>query len=152
MSDKPMTELEKLRAELKAKREANEAREAAFLQAAELEEAKRLIAIENKREEAYASGLTPDQLIEMHWPAIGRVLVRTPPELIYDKFAKKSGMLRAELKDDLAVYEELAHACVLVPDPKEFLRDARERCPHARVQLGGALLQRMRDRLEDEGK
>jgi hypothetical protein len=149
---KEPTELEKLRAQLEAKRNANKAFEDAAAEANEVEETKRAIAIEDKRAECYAAGLLPEQLGEAEFPAIGRVLFRSPPELIYDKFAKKSGMLKAELKDDIAVYDEVAHACVLVPDGKEFLRLSRERNPHARVQMGSALLQRMRDRLAAEGK
>lgn len=149
---KELTELEKLRAELKAKREANKVVEDQAAASAEVEETKRAIAIEAKRAECYDAGLLEGQLGEADFPAIGRVLFRSPAELVYEKFAKKSGMLKAELKDDTAVYDELAHACVLVPDGKEFLRLSRERNPHARVQMGSALLQRMRNRLAEEGK
>lgn len=151
-ADKPKSKKEMLLEQLAAKRAGNEAVERAREDAAELEDLERQILIEDKRKEAYASGLLPEQLLEPSWPGIGRCLARTPSDLVYREFAQKSGMLKGELVGDIAIHEKLAMQCMLVPDGKTFLDDARKRNMHAPVQFGTAMIERMKGRLGQEGK
>lgn len=155
MSDtnaKPKSKLDLLREELEAKRAANVAIESAKAEQAEVDDLQRRIEIEDKRSEAYASGLLPDQLLEPSWPGIGRCLARTPADVVYREFATKSGMLKGELSGEIADYEKLAMNCMLVPAGRKFLDLARERNSHALVQFGHAMQERMRGRLNEEGK
>ena len=146
-----MADLEKLRAELAAKKAANEAK-SSTLGMSDEEKLRREIAIEDKRQEAYESGLLEEQLLECEWPGIGKCLARTPSNPVYQEFAMKSGMLRGELVNDPAVHKRLAKFCMLVPTGDEFLAMATERNPHAPIQFGSAMLERMRGRLGAEGK
>lgn len=149
---KAPTELDILRATLAAKKAANEARNQEHADVAELENLKREIAIEEKRAEAYASGLLEEQLLECEWPGMGKCLARTPRDDMYREFAHKSGMLKGDLVNDIAIHERIAGLCMLVPEGKEFLALARKRNPHAPVQFGSAMIKRMQGRLQDEGK
>ena len=144
--------LEKLREELAAKRAANEAK-SATLGMSEEDKLRREITIEEKRAEAYASGLIEEQLLECEWPGIGKCLARTPSDVVYREFAVRSGMLKgADLTNDVAVHEKVAMACMIVPSGDEFKKIARERNPHAPIQFGGAMLDRMRGKIGAEGK
>lgn len=148
---RPKSRVEELREQLKAKRAANEAAPAAHGMSEE-DLLLRDIAIEEKRAEAYAAGLLETQLIEGEWPGIGKCLARTPSDTVYREFAHKSGMLKGEMVNDIAVHEKVTLQCMLVPDGKTFIDLARSRCPHAPVQFGGAMIERMRGRLSNEGK
>jgi hypothetical protein len=143
---------EELLAKLAAKRSANAVIETARDEEVEIAGLERQILIEDKRKEAYDAGLLPEQLLEPEWPGIGRCLARTPSEAIYKEYAHKSGMLTGELVNDIAVHEKLAMNCMLVPDGKTFLEEARKRNTHAIVQFGTAMVARMKGRLNEEGK
>jgi hypothetical protein len=147
----PRTGIELLREQLKAKRDANEATANARGMSEE-DQLKREIEIEEKRAEAYSKGLIEEQLLEPEWPGIGRCLARTPSDTVYREFAHKSGMLKGELVNDIAIHEKIAMQCMLVPDGKTFLELARKYNPHAPVQFGGAMLKRMGDKAASEGK
>lgn len=149
---KPKTRIEVLREELALKREATERAERAQAEVIEIESLDRLIKIEEKRQEAYASGLKADQLLECKFPGLGHCLARTPSDLIYRNFAKASGMLKGELQNDIRNYELLAQNCLLVPTGSEFLEDTRRVNPNALIQLGSALIERMRGTVEASGK
>jgi hypothetical protein len=152
MGDQAKSKKEILQEQLAAKRAANQAIETARDDAVEIETLERQILIEEKRSEAYAMGILPEQLLEPSWPGIGRCLARTPSELVYRDFAQKSGMLKGDLAGDLAVHEKLAMNCMLVPDGKTFLELARSRNMHAPVQFGTAMIERMKGQLSAEGK
>jgi hypothetical protein len=149
---KSKTPKELLAETLAAKRAANLVVESARDEAVEIEDLERQIAIEDKRAEAYTMGILPEQLLEPHWPALGRCLARTPSEAVYRDFAKTSGMLRGELVNSLEIHEKLVLGCMLVPDGKSFLEQARKRNPHAIVQFGSAMIERMKGKLNEEGK
>lgn len=146
------SELDILRATLAAKRAANEAHNQERADADESEQLKRAIAIEEKRAEAYASGLLEEQLLECEWPGIGKCLARTPRDDMYREFAHQSGMLKGDLVNNIAIHERIAGLCMLVPEGKDFLVLAKKRNPHAPVQFGSAMIKRMQGRLQDEGK
>lgn len=154
MSDttKPKSKKDLLREQLAAKRAANQAIETARGDAVEIEDLERQILIEEKRGEAYAAGLLPEQLLEPVWPGIGRCLARTPSEPVYREFAQRSGMIRGELTGDIATHEKLAMNCLLVPEGKAFLDLARARNMHAPVQFGQAMIERMKGQLNEQGK
>lgn len=142
--------IEELRAELEAKRAANFAKEATqHDEAAELE---RGIAIEDKRAEAYALGLVEEQLLTINFPGIGACLFRTPQDLVYRSWTKKSGALKGDLTNDPAVHDELVSKCILVPSYAEFAEAARNRCPRAPTQFVSAMIKRMEGKEATEGK
>jgi hypothetical protein len=151
MAESGKTELETLQEQLKAKRAANDAAGAANGMS-EIDRVKREIEIEDKRAEAFGKGLIEEQLLEPEWPGIGKCLARTPSEAVYREFAHRSGMLKGELVNDIAIHEKLALHCMLVPDGKTFIEQARLKNPHAPAQFAGAMLTRMRAKGLDEGK
>ena len=143
--------IEELRAELEAKRAANIKQEAT--QTDEAAELQREIAIEDKRAEAYNSyGLLESQLLTIRFPGIGLVLFRTPADLVYRSWSKKSGALKGELTEDTAVHDELVRHCVLEPAYKEFDALARKLCPRAPTQFVSEMIKRMEGKVKAEGK
>jgi hypothetical protein len=142
--------IEELRAELEAKRAENLKAEAT--QTDESAELLREIAIEDKRKEAYASGLLESQLLTIRFPGVGLVLFRTPADLVYRSWSKKSGALKGELTEDTAVHDELVLHCVLEPNYKEFNAAARLRCPRAPTQFVSEMIKRMEGKVRAEGK
>lgn len=149
MSGKTIAEL---RAELEAKRAANTAKESATASAAEHAALLRDIAIEDEREKQYAADVIEEQLITVAFPGVGRCLFRTPEDRVYRSWAKRSGVLKGDLVNDPVVHDELVAHCILVPKYDEFKALAAKRCPHAPVQLAGALIERMKGKVEAEGK
>lgn len=146
----PAKTVAELRAELEAKRAANLAKEE--LQRNEAADLEREIAIEDKRTEAYAAGLVEEQLLTIKFPGVGACLFRTPQDLVYRNWAKKSGALKGELTNDPAVHDELVSKCILYPTYAEFATAARERCPRAPTQFVSVMIQRMEGKVEAEGK
>lgn len=142
--------IEELRAELEAKRAANLKKEES--QRDEAAELAREIAIEDKRAEAYTSGCIEEQLFTIRFPGIGLCLFRTPQDLVYRNWSKKSGASTGQLTSDLAVHDELVSKCILYPEYKEFAAAARERCPRAPQQVVSGMIQRMEGKVEAEGK
>lgn len=152
-AEKPKTRAQILAEQLATKRLKNQAREKAAEEAGEEERLAREIAIEDQRTAAYDAGLTNEQLIECEWPVIGKCLARTPSDVVYREFAHKSGILKGgDLTNDIAIHEKVAMACMLVPDGKTFVDLARSKNPHAPVQFGGAMIERMRGKMNAEGK
>lgn len=142
--------IEEMRAELEAKRSANLKKEES--QRNEAAELAREIAIEDKRAEAYAAGLVEEQLFTIKFPGIGACLFRTPQDLVYRTWSKKSGAAKGELSSDLAVHDELVSKCTLCPTYAEFAAAARERCPKAPTDVVTAMIKRMEGKVEAEGK
>ena len=143
--------IDELRAELEAKRAANLKKEES--QTDEATEPQREILIEDKRTEAYASdGLLESQLLTIRFPGIGLVLFRTPADLVYRSWSKKSGALKGELTEDTAVHDELVRHCCLAPEYKEFDTLARLRCPRAPTQFVSEMIKRMEGKVKAEGK
>jgi hypothetical protein len=142
--------IEEKRALLEAKKAANIAKEAT--QTNEEAALDREIAIEDARTEAYATGLVEEQLVEMEFPGVGRCLFRTPHDLDYRDWAKKSGVAKADLTGDMAVHDVLASKCLLVPVWKDFSKLSKERCPSAPLQIASALSERMKGKTEAAGK
>lgn len=146
------TRKEELIEQLAAKRATIAAIEKAREDDVELADLERQVLIEDKRKEAYDAGLLPEQLLEPRWPGIGRCLARTPSDPVYRDFAHNSGMLKGELTNNIAIHEKLALHCMLVPEGKVFLEEARNRNPHAVLQFGTAMIERMKGKLNEEGK
>jgi hypothetical protein len=146
----PVKTVAELRKELEAKRAANLKKEEA--QRNEATDLEREIAIEDKRTEAYAAGLVEEQLVTINFPGIGLCLFRTPQDLVYRNWAKKSGALKGELTNDPVVHDELVSKCILYPAYAEFSAAARERCPRAPTQFVSAMIQRMEGKIQAEGK
>jgi hypothetical protein len=142
--------IEKLRAELEAKRAANLEKER--MQHDEAADIVREIAIEDKRTEAYASGLVEEQILTIKFPGVGLCLFRTPKDLIYRSWSKKSGALKGELTGDPAVHDELVAQCILYPTYTEFGAATRERCPRAPTQFVSEMIKRMEGKVQAEGK
>ena len=142
--------IEELRAELEAKRATNLEKEE--LQHDEAAELLREIAIEDKRTEAYGSGLVEEQLLTIKFPGVGPCLFRTPQDLVYRNWSKKSGALKGELTGDPAVHDELVAKCILYPTYAEFGSATRERCPRAPTQFVSEMIKRMEGKVQAEGK
>ena len=146
----PKKTIEELRAELEAKRAANlKKEETQHDEAAELQ---REIAIEDRRTEAYSLGLVEEQLLTIKFPGVGSCLFRTPQDLIYRNWAKKSGALKGELTGDPVVHDELVSKCILYPTYVEFGAATRERCPRAPTQFVSEMIKRMEGKVQAEGK
>lgn len=147
-----MTEIEKLRAELAAKRAENAATEEAQEASFQLNALRQDIEIEDKLKEAYAAGKKKWQILDLTWRGLGRCLAIIPNSVAWNAFAKKSGILQGELKNDPAIHEELAVHTMLVPDGKRFLELARELNPNAPFDLTNAVASAMRAERNERGK
>lgn len=147
-----MNDIEKLRAELAAKRATNAAKEKAEAEAREVEALRRDIEIEDKLTEAYAAGKKESQILDLTWRGVGRCLAIIPNSVAWNAFAKKSGILQGELKNDPAIHEELAVHTMLVPDGRRFLELARELNPNAPFDLTNAVASAMRAERNERGK
>lgn len=142
--------IEELRAELEAKRAANLKNEES--QTDEAAEILREIAIEDARTAAYASGLVETQLLTIKFPGVGSCLFRTPKDLHYRAWSKKSGALKGDLTGDPVVHDELVAHVILYPTYAEFGAATRERCPRAPTQFVSEMIRRMEGKVQAEGK
>lgn len=147
-----ISRIERLRAHLAEKRAANQAKEAAEEEAAELAHVERDIEIEDKLAEAYAAGIRHEQILDLNWRGIGRCIGRIPRDANWRRFVDRGGILKGELKGDPALHEELSCAVMLVPDGKKFLELAREYNPNAPFDLTNAVYMAMRGERDHEKK
>lgn len=141
--------IEELRAELEAKRATNLKNEES--QTDESAELLREIAIEDARTAAYASGLVETQLVTIKFPGVGPCLFRTPKDLHYRAWSRKSGAGKGELTGDPVVHDELVERCILCPTYAEFGAATRERCPRAPTQFVSEMIKRMEGKVAAEG-
>ena len=146
------SELEQLEEQIRAQRAANAelARERGAAGAAA--RLRHTLAYEKAKQQALVEH-APHQLIETVVLGIGECLFRFPDEVTYNHFMKGTGAIRGDLsKMTMEAIEDLVARCALFPRGPEFLQLARKENPHSRTVLAQLFLERMRDRMTEEGK
>jgi hypothetical protein len=145
-------DIKSLQEQLDAAKKATAAKVAEKNAALEAPRLQRELAFEQAKLKALDSWL-PEQLIEADVAAVGICLLHWPDEITYDHFMKSSGAIKGDLSSmSIDKTENLIARCAVFPEGPTMLKELREKNPHARTVIGSKLLEKMREKLSEEGK
>lgn len=147
-----MSTIEELEIELKERRKKSAEKAKAKQQGDKPRQLAREIAFEDAKIAALDKYM-PEELFEAEVENVGPVLLHWPDEITYNHFMKGSGAIKGDLSGmTMEKVEDLIARCSIFPKGPEMLKELREKNPHARTVIQNKLFEKMRGRLDDEGK